>query len=321
MEEHEPDPRPVPEAREEGRPFPSAEEDRLHTALDPETPQTSSPAYRLGFADSDFLLRDELRSVRLQLEYLKPEILLQDRDIVATVVLFGSSRIPAPEEAATLVEAAQVAAALSPDDPDAALRERAVRSLAEKSRYYDEARQLARLISEGQRVPGDADADACLLRHGPSSVVVITGGGPGIMEASNRGAHEAGAENIGLNIVLPMVQAPNPYITPHLCFNFHYYAIRKMHFLLRAVALVVFPGGFGTMDELFEVLTLIQTRKIKPIPVLLFGREYWERIIDFNALVEEGVISPEDLGIFSYVETAGEAWQRLEPVVAAAGQT
>ncbi len=155
--------------------------------------------------------------------------------------------------------------------------------------------------------------DACLIQHSPKSVVVVTGGGPGIMEAANRGAHDVDADTIGLNIVLPFEQRPNPYITPHLCFNFHYFALRKMHFLLRAVALVVFPGGFGTLDELFEVLTLIQTGKIKPIPVLLFGREYWERIIDFQALVDEGAIAPRDLGIFQYVETADEAWEILRP--------
>ncbi|MFH0916650.1 MAG: LOG family protein [bacterium] len=320
------------------RHFPSAEEDRLRTHLDPETPQTSSPAYRLGFADNDFLLRDELRAVRLQLEFLKPDILQRDRDIVATVAVFGSSRIPAPEKAAALLAEAERGAAKSPDDPRAAQRERAARSLVAKSRYYDEARSLARMISERHTEPGNADSaapragdgtspcgrpdpehiDACTLQHGPSSVVVVTGGGPGIMEAANRGAHDVGADNIGLNIVLPFEQAPNAYVTPHLCFNFHYYAIRKMHFLSRALALVVFPGGFGTLDELFEVLTLIQTHKIEPIPVLLFGREYWERIIDFGALAEEGVIAADDLDIFSYVETAVEAWQRLEPVLAVA---
>lgn len=338
MKENRHDRRPTEGAAERTRHFPSAEEDRLRTHLDPETPQTSSPAYRLGFADNDFLLRDELRAVRLQLEFLKPDILQRDRDIVATVAVFGSSRIPAPEEAAALLAEAERVAAQSPADPRAAQRERAARSLVEKSRYYDEARSLARMISERNTEPGNAGTaaqqtcdgsspagrsgpghiDACKLKHGPSSVVVVTGGGPGIMEAANRGAHDADVDSIGLNIVLPFEQAPNAYVTPHLCFNFHYYAIRKMHFLLRALALVVFPGGFGTLDELFEVLTLIQTHKIEPIPVLLFGQEYWERIIDFGGLVEEGVIAPGDLDIFSYVETAAEAWQRLEPVLAVA---
>ena len=184
-----------------------------------------------------------------------------------------------------------------------------------KARYYDEARRLAQMIctARGELSPDDA----CILQHEAGSVVVVTGGGPGVMEAANRGAHDIGADNIGLNIVLPFEQAPNAYITPHLCFNFHYFAIRKMHFLLRAIALVVFPGGYGTLDELFEVLTLIQTRKIKPIPVLLFGREYWERIIDFPAMVEEGVIAPADLEIFHYVETAEEAWRILKPITEA----
>jgi uncharacterized protein (TIGR00730 family) len=341
MEERRPDRQAIPEVPQGSRPFPSAEQDRLHTRLDPETPQTTSPAYRLGFADGDLLLRDELRPVRLQLEFLKPDLLQQDRDIVATVAIFGSSRIPDPEEAAALMAEAEQAATQSPGDPGTVQRARAARALADKSRYYIEARRLGRMISEGAIGPDRVSApapmadvdlcpagppepehvDACTLHHGPSSVVVVTGGGPGIMEAANRGAHDVGAENIGLNIVLPAEQAPNAYVTPHLCFNFHYFAMRKMHFLLRALALVVFPGGFGTLDELFEVLTLIQTRKIKPIPVLLFGRDYWERIIDFDGLVDEGVISPADLDIFSYVDTAEEAWQRLEPVLRVAGRS
>jgi uncharacterized protein (TIGR00730 family) len=208
------------------------------------------------------------------------------------------------------------AVAQNPDDPEAIAKERTIRALVKKSRYYDEARRLAQMIAGFNDEP--VAENACLVEHSRASVVVVTGGGPGIMEAANRGAHDMGAESIGLNIVLPFEQLPNPYVTPHLCFNFHYFALRKMHFLLRAVALVVFPGGYGTMDELFEVLTLIQTHKIKPIPVLLFGREYWERVINFNALVDEGVIAPADLEIFSYVETAEEAWKRLAPVVLAA---
>ncbi len=296
------------------RPFPSAQEDTVHTSLDADTEQTRSPAYRLSYADPEFLMRDELRGTRLQLEYLKPDLLMRDRGIKATVVMFGSARIPAPEEAEAMVAAAREAAAARPEDPEAARSLRAALALAAKSRYYEEARRLARYISEADReyVP----EEACLLQHSPGSVVVVTGGGPGIMEAANRGAHDTQADSIGLNIVLPHEQRPNRYITPHLCFNFHYFAIRKMHFLLRAVALVVFPGGFGTLDELFEVLTLIQTHKIRPFPVLLFGREYWERIIDFQAMAEEGVIDPEDLRIFSYVETAEEAFAILRPVLA-----
>jgi uncharacterized protein (TIGR00730 family) len=304
------------------RRFPSAEEDSAHSRLDPNTPQTTSPAYRLGFADPDFLLRDELRAVRLQLEFLKPDLLQRDRGIVATVAVFGSARVPAPEDVAARLDEAERAAAQDPADPVLAENLRTARALGEKSRYYEEARRLARMIAESQAgapdaVPGEDSGatDACRLYHGPASVVVVTGGGPGIMEAANRGAHDVDGDTIGLNIVLPREQAPNPYITPHLCFNFHYYALRKMHFMMRAVALVVFPGGYGTLDELFEVLTLIQTGKIEPIPVLLFGREYWERIIDFQALVEEGMIGPADRHIFSYVETAEEAWQHLRPVL------
>ena len=312
----ETDPDKVERAREVGNPFPSAHEDRLRTRLDPETPQTLSPAYRLSYEDPDFLMRDELRGARLQLEFLKPDILMRDRGIAATVVVFGSARIPAPEDAATRLEAAEQLAAENPDDAEAALRLETMRSLVKKTRYYDEARRLAQMICTADA--GRTPDGACTLQHDAGSIVVVTGGGPGVMEAANRGAHDIGADNIGLNIVLPFEQAPNEYITPHLCFNFHYFAIRKMHFLLRAVALVVFPGGYGTLDELFEVLTLIQTRKIKPFPVLLFSRQYWERIIDFRAMVEEGVIAPADIEIFSYVETAEEAWQALKPVLDAA---
>ncbi|OFW61185.1 MAG: hypothetical protein A2133_10775 [Actinobacteria bacterium RBG_16_64_13] len=313
MDEKPSDQKPAPSEPNRQRTFPSAAEDRLHTHLDPETPQTSSPAYRLGYADPDFLLRDELRPTRLQLEFLKPEILQRDRGITATVVIFGSARIPAPEDAAARIEEAERAVALTPDDPEAAERLRSIRALAAKSRYYDEARRLSEMMS---CLPED-EAAACERKppHGPYSVVVVTGGGPGIMEAANRGAFEGGAESIGLNIVLPFEQRPNPYITPYLCFNFHYFALRKMHFMMRAIALVVFPGGFGTLDELFEVLNLIQTRKVRPMPVLLFGRQYWERIVNFPALVDEGVISPGDLDLFTYVETAEEAWGLLEPVL------
>ena len=318
------DGKPDPEKVEHGpvvaRPFPSAHEDRLHARMDVSTPQTESPSYRLSYEDPEFLSRDELRATRLQLEFLKPDILMRDRGIAATVVVFGSARIPSPEAAADRVAEAERRVAELPDDPDAAWRLKAMRGLAEKSRYYTEARRLAELICaiEDERV---SDEEACLLKHDLGSVVVVTGGGPGIMEAANRGEHDIGADNIGLNIVLPFEQAPNRYVTPHLCFNFHYFAIRKMHFLLRAVALVVFPGGYGTLDELFEVLTLVQTKKIKPMPVLLFGREYWEKIINFPGMVEEGVIAPADIEIFQYVDTAEEAWEIMKPVIRAiAGQ-
>lgn len=301
--------------RNVARPFPSAHEDRLHTRLNPQTPQTLSSSYRLSYEDPEFLMRDELRGARLQLEFLKPDLVMRDRGIAATVVVFGSARIPAPEDAAARLEEAKRLAATNPDDPVAAGRLRTTEQLVRKTHCYDEARRLAQMIcaAGGDQAP----ENACIMQHEAGNVVVVTGGGPGVMEAANRGAHDIGAENIGLNIVLPYEQAPNRYITPHLCFNFHYFAIRKMHFLLRAIALVVFPGGYGTLDELFEVLTLIQTRKIKPIPVLLFAREYWERIIDFPAMVEEGVIAPEDIEIFQYVETAEEAWEILAPVIEA----
>jgi len=299
MSKQRPDPQQAPQEPVQERVFPSAAEDIGHAGLDPATPQTLSPAYRLGYADPDFIMRDELRAARLQLEFLKPEILQRERGIAGTVVFFGSARIPAPEEAAAALEKAVCDLEGSPGDAEALGHERRARVLAGKSRLYGEARRLAQRISAT-----------------PCGVVVASGGGPGIMEAANRGAADAGAESIGYNIVLPFEQKPNDYVTPELCFNFHYFALRKMHFLLRARALVVFPGGFGTLDETFEVLTLIQTRKIKPIPVLLFDRQYWQRIIDFPGLVEEGVISPADLGIFSSVETAEEAWKLLEPVLA-----
>jgi uncharacterized protein (TIGR00730 family) len=313
MTERPADKGPAAVSQEQPGAFASAQEDRRHACLDPETSQTLSPAYKLGYADLDFMMRDELRPARLQLEYLKPEIMQRDRGISSTVVVFGSARVPDPERAATLVQEAKLAAAANPGDLDAARHLKTVQALADKARYYEEARRLAQLISaphgdpELVRTPG-----LCRPRH---RVVVVTGGGPGIMEAANRGADDVGAESVGLNIVLPFEQAPNAYITPHLCFNFHYFALRKMHFMMRAKALVVFPGGFGTLDELFEVLCLIQTRKIKPIPVLLFGKHYWQRIIDFEALVDEGVIEPHDLDIFSYVESAEEAWRLLEPAL------
>lgn len=276
--------------------LPSAREDYEHAARRLETPQTRSPSYRLAFADPEFLLREELRPVRLQLELLKPELILQEHDIESTIVVFGSSRIPAPEEAARALERAERACRERPDDPRAAAELRRARHRVERVRWYEEARTFARLVSQA----GQQD--------GPRRFVVVTGGGPGIMEAANRGAAEIGAKSIGLNITLPHEQMPNRWITPELCFQFHYFALRKMHFLLRARALVIFPGGFGTLDELFETLCLIQTRKARRIPVLLFDRAYWRRVIDFDVLVEEGMIDPEDTEIFRYVESAAEAW-------------
>ncbi len=246
----------------------------------PKTPQSSSAAYRLAFADDDFMTRRELRPVRLQLELLKTEMILTETGIVSTVVLFGGARIPEPGKEAW-----------------AAKNEGQKKRLEENSRYYDEARRFARLCSEYSAQTNFRE------------FVITTGGGPGVMEAGNRGANDAGAPTIGLNIVLPHEQAPNEYVTPDLSFNFHYFAIRKMHFLMRAKAVAAFPGGFGTLDELFECLTLMQTGRMKQMPVLLFGREFWQRIVNFEALAEEGVISPEDVHMVTFVDTAEDAWK------------
>jgi uncharacterized protein (TIGR00730 family) len=274
--------------------FPTAHEDARSARLHVDTPQCTSPSYKLAFQDTEFLLRDELRPVRLQLELLKPEVLMHELGIESTVVIYGSARIPDPEAAEAELVSLQAATNGKKKDPEVKVMLHRAQQKLEKSKYYEEARRLAALVSRNS--PRD-------------KLVVVTGGGPGIMEAANRGAYESGAQSIGLNIVLPFEQKPNDYITPDLSFNFHYFAIRKMHFLLRAKSLVVFPGGFGTLDELFETLTLIQTEKIKPMPVLLFGRKFWQKIINFEALVDEGTISPDDLDIFRYVETADEAWE------------
>jgi uncharacterized protein (TIGR00730 family) len=237
--------------------------------------------------------------VRLQLELLKPELVQREYGIRGTVVVFGSSRIPDPDTAARRLARAETLAQRSPEDAALARKVAILGRIVDKTRYHEEARRLAALIA--------ADADA----PGGERLAVITGGGPGIMEAANRDASEAGGNSIGLNIVLPHEQWPNAYVTPDLSFRFHYFAIRKMHFLLRARALVACPGGFGTLDELFETLTLIQTGKVKPVPVLLFGQAYWERIIDFGAMVEEGTIDAADLALFRYVETAEQAWREI----------
>lgn len=254
------------------------------------TPQTEDPAYRLAFQDMDFLLREDLRPVRFQLELLKPQLLLDEANIASTFVMYGSARIPEPSKAHALLELAQ-------DDASRRTAER----LIEKSKYYDVARELGRLAAQ---FPVDTGGK----RH----FVVCSGGGPSIMEAANRGAHDVGADTIGLNIVLPHEQAPNPYVTPSLSFQFHYFALRKMHFLLHARAVAVFPGGFGTFDESFELLTLIQTGKIEPIPVLFYGKDFWTRVINFEALAEEGVISPRDLKLFHFCETAEEGWEIVQ---------
>jgi len=277
--------------------FPSASDSIKDATLCVISEQTLSESYKLAFDDSEFMLRDELRGVRLQLEIMKPELIQQELGINSTVVIFGGSRIPDPETAMKHVQEEEIQANREPLNDMAGLRVSCAKSVLGKSHYYEEARELARLIT-----------DYCLKDDG-CALVVATGGGPGIMEAANRGAYEAGGKSIGLNIVLPHEQAPNEYITPELCFQFHYFAIRKMHFLMRARALVAFPGGYGTMDELFETLTLIQTKKIKPLPVILFGETFWNRVVDFDFLVSEGVIAPEDKNLFYCVEKADEAWK------------
>lgn len=259
-------------------PFRDSKQDVKTARQIPDTPQTRAPAYRLAFTDDAFMCREELRPVRLQLELLKPQMMLDERGILSTIVLFGGARIPDPAQKHTAKSTA----------------------LADLSHFYEEARRFARLMTMRSLL-----SDGC-------EDVIMTGGGPGVMEAGNRGAAEAGGRSVGLNIVLPHEQAPNEFVTPDLCFNFHYFAIRKMHFLMRAKAICVFPGGFGTLDEMFEALTLIQTGRMKRIPFLLFGRAYWEKIINWQALAEAGVISPGDLRLFQFVETAEEAVAAIE---------
>jgi uncharacterized protein (TIGR00730 family) len=256
----------------------------------------ASPSYRQAHIDPDFMAREQLRPLRLQLELLKPELIQQDLGVSSTIVVFGGTRIPERHLAERQLEEARVALSARPDDAALQREVRIAENLFSKAHYYDEARALARTISS-----------MCQIDH-RCDYVIVTGGGPGIMEAANRGAHDVGAKSIGLNITLPFEQQPNSYITPELCFEFKYFAIRKMHFLMRAKAMVAFPGGFGTMDELFETLTLIQTRRMEPIPVILFGRDYWDRLVNWEMFVEEGTISPGDLDLISYAETADEAW-------------
>jgi hypothetical protein len=253
------------------------------------SPQTEDPAYRLAFQDMDFLLREDLRPVRFQLELMKPEVLLDEANIASTLVIYGSARIPEPAKADELLAAAST-------DSQRKIAER----LKAKSKYYDEARKLARIASQVQ-----PDSD------GRKQFVVCSGGGPSIMEAANRGAADEGRDSIGLNIVLQHEQMPNQYVTPGLSFQFHYFSLRKMHFLIRARAVAVFPGGFGTFDECFELLTLIQTGKIKPLPIVLFGREFWSNAVNFDYLADEGTINRVDLDLFKFVETAEEAWEYI----------
>jgi len=252
-----------------------------------------SDAYRLAFADPEFLLRRETRGIRFQLEMLKPDLDQTEQGVESTIVVFGSARFPSPEAAQAELEQAL----LSGDAGALALARRQMRN----AHYYDQARLFARLV-----------AGYSAHRRHEERMFIATGGGPGIMEAANRGAHEMGAPSVGLNIALPHEQEPNPYITPSLSFKFHYFALRKMHFMMRAKALLAFPGGFGTLDELFEIITLVQTRKAKPVPIILFGTEYWKRLVNMDVMIEEGVISPHDLSLFRYVDEPQAAWDAIK---------
>ncbi|WP_339720125.1 TIGR00730 family Rossman fold protein [uncultured Paraglaciecola sp.] len=259
----------------------------------------SSESYRLAYTDEDFLLRDDLRSVRLQLEWIKADLVQQENKIDTTVVIFGGARFPDVDRAQQSLLKAKTMLAQSPSDAHLIKQHVIATNVLKNSHYYQEARLLANKITQ-----------LSLALNG-RQYVVVTGGGPGVMEAANRGASEAGGKSIGLNIVLPFEQDPNPYITPELCFQFHYFAIRKMHFLKRARGLVAFPGGFGTLDELFETLTLIQTKKVKSVPVVLVGIHYWNKLINFDFLAEQGAINQADLELFKIVDTAEEAWSYL----------
>jgi hypothetical protein len=259
-----------------------------------------SPSYRVANEDMDFLASDPVRGLRLQMDYLKPEIGLRANNVVRTIVVFGSSRICEPKEALRRVEALRAAGPASGDEADFGRRLTVAERVLANSRYYDIARDFGRIVAEANR------------REGDGQTLIMTGGGPGIMEAANRGAFDAGAKTIGLNISLPREQFPNPYVSPELCFAFHYFALRKLHFLQRAMALVAFPGGYGTLDELFEVLTLAQTRKIKPMPIVLVGESHWRNVVNFDYLVDEGVIDPEDRELFWYAESAEEIWAGIQ---------
>jgi uncharacterized protein (TIGR00730 family) len=259
-----------------------------------------SPAYKVAFQDLCFLDTDELRPVRLQLELLKPEVVLQEQNIKSTIVVFGGTRIAEPKVAKERVKVAETKLKKKPRDPALKKQLAIAKSILAKSHYYDEGREFGRLVSS-----------ECQMRD-QHEYVIVTGGGPGIMEAANRGAYDVSAKSIGLNITLPLEQEPNPYISPELCMQFHYFAIRKMHFLLRAKALVAFPGGYGTLDELFEALTLVQTRKVPPVPIVLFGEKFWRGLIDFDYLVREGTIDPDDVKLFAYADKAADAWNYIK---------
>jgi uncharacterized protein (TIGR00730 family) len=291
-----------PDHREQPLPWhqpKSPEEDP--NALDRVTAILTSPSYRLAEQDRTFLERDDVRGLRLQLEYLKPELLLQEHGIRDTIVVYGSTRISEPSAATRSVDALRHALETSPSDANLIRKLAIAERILAKSHYYEVAREFGRLVG------GNSEDD-----YSRSKLVVMTGGGPGIMEATNRGAFDVGAKSVGLNINLPHEQYPNPYVTPELCFRFHYFALRKLHLLLRAKALVAFPGGYGTFDELFEVLTLVQTRKIRPLPIVLVGEGYWRRAFDVEFLVDEGVIDAEDRELFWFAETANEIWDGIQ---------
>jgi uncharacterized protein (TIGR00730 family) len=276
---------------------------------DPGAPQAiaairESPSYRLAEQDIDFIARPDIRGPRLQIEYLKADVILAEQHVDHTIVVYGSTRIPEPAAARRNVEALRDQARADPENLGLLFRLATAERILGKSRYYDVAREFGRLVGAAAS----------------PRLVITTGGGPGLMEAANRGAFDVGAKSVGLNIELPHEQYPNPYVTPDLCFRFHYFALRKLHLLLRAKALVAFPGGYGTLDELFEVLTLIQTRKIKPIPVVLVGEHFWRRAVDIDYLVEEGVIDLEDRELFWFAETAQEIWEGILRWHEAAGE-
>ncbi|MGD2118678.1 MAG: LOG family protein [Chromatiales bacterium] len=259
----------------------------------------NSPSYQQADQDVSFLNLDATRGVRLQIDYQKPELLLQQHGIDHTIVVFGSTRIHEPAAAQLRVDQLSEQLGADPDNAELQRRLAIAKRIQAKSYYYEVAREFARLVSRAGEMIGDGQ------------LVIMTGGGPGIMESANRGAHDVDSISVGLNISLPHEQYPNPYITPDLCFRFHYFALRKLHFLLRTRALVAFPGGYGTFDELFETLTLVQTRKIKPVPIILVGEEYWRQAVNIDFLVEEGVIDDEDRELFWYAESAEEIWHGI----------
>jgi uncharacterized protein (TIGR00730 family) len=289
----------------EDRIFSSAAKD-IEIAREKEayTQQTESASFRLAFDDLDFISRDDMRPVRMMLELSKPEAILSEHEINASVVFFGSARTLSPEDAAKQLDTANVLVAQNEGDNDAHLKLQKAQSDTQKANWYQHASDLAKLITRDS------------MRGDIRTLHIITGGGPGIMEAANRGASEAGGKSVGLNIVLPKEQKPNSYITPELCFRFHYFAMRKLHFLLRSKAIVIFPGGYGTLDELFEVLTLVQTGTIKPIPIILFDKQYWNRLINWDFLVEQGMINQQALSLFQFADDIQNAYTMIQRAMA-----